>query len=224
MSSDAPVRLPAAIIFDFDGTLVDSNGPKEAAFYELARKQNPKGDDRSGVEAMRAVMTEFGKESRYVILQEWLEQCEWSFADQAAIEQEVRRLAAAYDELAVAAAVSCAPMPGALALLETWCGRLPLFVSSVTPHDSLERILRQREWTHYFQRWSGYPANKSETVRQISSELGVPVQQLLVVGDGPSDERSATETGADFWPAGSPEALLQLEQRLNGARKENKSR
>ena len=72
MSSDAPVRLPAAIIFDFDGTLVDSNGPKEAAFYELARKQNPKGDDRSGVEAMRAVMTEFGKESRYVILQKWL--------------------------------------------------------------------------------------------------------------------------------------------------------
>lgn len=198
------VRLehPRVVVFDFDGTLVDSNAPKREAFFQLfpdRTAQHP---------VVEAVLREYGDASRYVILREVLARLEEHDGDE--VTRKVEELAARYNELAFQAASTCPEMPGASALLARLAESYKLYVSSGTPVEPLRSLVARRGWRQHLEDVFGYPAAKSDTLRAILERESCEPAAALVVGDGDSDERSAAETGCGFFAISSRDSLAQL--------------
>ena len=73
-----------------------------------------------------------------------------------------------------------------------------LYVSSITPEAALREIIMTRNWQGYFADTFGYPREKSQNLRNIMQTEQVGSSELVVVGDGESDRKSAEENGCRF--------------------------
>lgn len=203
--SEAP-RIQV-IVFDFDGTLVDSSAPKRRAFYQLFPDRKPY---RSIIDAVLAVYVE---ESRYVILEQVLGRLE-----DRGVEGErgttIEKLAERYNELALAAVTECAEKPNASQALANLGQGRQLYLSSGTPVLSLMELVARRGWAHHFEDVFGYPATKVDTLATIMKREDCPARQVLVVGDGHSDQESARVAGCGFFPVAGDDALSRLLDKL----------
>ena len=178
------------IVFDFDGTLIDSNRLKHDAFFELF------SEDQKHVQIIQSVLSEKKEQSRFIILEEILRQLGPRQAH--GIKRKVKTLADRYNDRVVAGAKTCSEMPSASKVLLSLSPRYRLYVSSTTPEDPLKEIIAFRGWTLLFEDVFGYPHRKSETIQRIFKREKATGSELLVVGDGESDRQSAAENGCHF--------------------------
>lgn len=177
------------IVFDFDGTLIDSNQLKHAAFFKLFP------DDAHHVRTVREILARIGEASRYEILKEILTRLD---GRQAVLQSDVNELAERYNALVLDGAKQCPEMPGAAQTLKSLAPAYRLYVSSTTPENSLKEIIRFRGWTAYFAGIFGYPHKKNATLRRILERENVDRKAVLVVGDGETDREAASENGCHF--------------------------
>jgi len=178
------------IVFDFDGTLIDSNKLKYDAYFKLFP-----ADDRHAP-IIRVVLSEIFEQSRYVILKEIL--LRLGYRKDALLREKVKELAGFYNEIVVAGAKTCPEKAGAEETLRKLSPAYGLYVSSTTPDASLKEIIRFRKWDNYFRGIFGWPNEKHETLRRIIASEGLESDQVLVVGDGESDRESAMKNGCPF--------------------------
>ena len=178
------------VVFDFDGTLIDSNMLKYQAYFQLF----PRDERYDGI--IRAVLSEMFEESRYEILAEVLRRVEVGPAGD--LDKRVGKLAEGYNNIVMDGAKTCPEVSGANKALAALARHYTLYLSSTTPEDALREIIRYRKWEGYFRDIFGYPRKKSQTLQLIMRTEGVNSSQVVVVGDGDSDERSAAETGCHF--------------------------
>jgi phosphoglycolate phosphatase len=179
-----------AIVFDFDGTLIDSNQLKYDAYFKLF----PTDDCHARI--IRAVISEIFEQSRYVILEEILRKL--GIREKDSLKEKVKGLAERYNEIVVAGAKTCPEKSGAEKALKKFAPAYGLYVSSTTPDASLKEIIRFRKWDGYFRDVFGYPHEKSKTLRRIIALEKLRSDQVLVIGDGESDRKSAKENGCPF--------------------------
>jgi len=191
------------IVFDFDGTLVDSNRLKYDAFFELFT------DDPNHVRTIRKVLSAKKEQSRFIILEEILRQLGHKQAD--GIKDQVKELADRYNDLVLTGAKTCSELPEAENVLKSLTQKYRLYVSSTTPEDPLKEIVQFRGWAHLFVGVFGYPRQKPETIRQIFKLENVGSSELLVVGDGETDRKSAVENSCYFVHVGDNFHLKNLE-------------
>lgn len=180
---------PAAVVFDFDGVLVDTVALKSRAFVELF-------PDRSELHA--AILDHHRRHlglSRFEKLRWIHEELLGSSIEPADLD----RLAARYSDLVVEGVLSAPPVAGAIETLEL-VGRLgtPAFIASGTPQPELRRIVAARDWPIRFRGVFGSPARKPDILRRIAEDNGWAPRELLFVGDGLSDWRAARATGVPF--------------------------
>lgn len=178
------------IVFDFDGTLVQSNELKYNAFFELF----PADEEHSTL--IRDVLGMHLEASRYVILNEILK-AQGIQEDTRKVQVEL--LATRYNEIVLAGAKTCPPCPEARQTLQRLQPSYALYLSSTTPEEALREIVEFRNWTQYFQAVFGYPRKKIDTLRHILHKEQVTPAQVVVVGDGASDNNSAREIGCSFF-------------------------
>ncbi|MEW5784946.1 MAG: HAD hydrolase-like protein [Bacillota bacterium] len=193
------------IVFDFDGTLIDSQQMKLEAFYQVFPP------DRFHQKIIAGVLDEIPEESRYVILASILN----SINDEANLEQQMKRLARDYDHIVVQNAIKCREKPGATGLLRSACKKYHLYLSSNTPEESLHTIVKCRGWLSFFKAIFGYPRRKEDTLKEILRLDQVNPDEIIVVGDGQSDKLSADKTGCNFFMIDDDHALFQLNKQLN---------
>lgn len=198
------------IVFDFDGTLIDSNRLKYNAYFELFPK------DRLHSQAIERVLATKYEESRFSILAEILHGLE-SIAVPLLREQELNELAIRYNDLVVSGAKTCPEMPGAEESIKQLSRQFRLYVSSTTPDAPLKEIIEYRGWTGYFVGIFGYPHKKAETLQMIKKQEGIDSSELIVVGDGESDRKSAEENRCRFIHVDSDFRLEQLCTAINYA-------
>jgi len=179
-----------SIVFDFDGTLIDSNRLKYDAYFELF----PAKEDHARI--ICEVLSESFEQTRYVILEEILRRL--GVEDHACMRNEVDKLAEQYNDIVVAGAKTCPEKVGAEEALKRFSPRYRLYVNSTTPDASLKEIIRFRKWDGYFRGVFGYPHKKPETLLRIMALENLRSDQVLVVGDGESDRKSAAENGCPF--------------------------
>jgi beta-phosphoglucomutase-like phosphatase (HAD superfamily) len=183
---------PAAVVFDFDGTLVDTNHLKREGFLGIAARFPAGREVMARVHASTTgdrwrVFEVFAAEMR----------------EEAGLDIDPAALAVEYTA-EVDGRVAAAPeIEGATRLLGA-LGELgvPAFLSSATPLSSLGPIVAARGWRRFFHDMFGAPATKEETIGIVASRLAVAPARLVVVGDGADDRRSALATGARFIAVG----------------------
>jgi phosphoglycolate phosphatase-like HAD superfamily hydrolase len=194
------------VIFDFDGTLVDSNRLKYDAYFELFAA------DANHVRTIREVLAEINEKSRYDILEEI---CRRLNADRKdGINGQIKHLADRYGDIVFNGAKTCPEMPGAGNVLRSLSRPYRLYLSSTTPEDSLKKIVHFRGWARYFVDVFGYPRQKSESIRRILTRENAAKSQVVVVGDRENDRQSAAETGCHFIHAADNFRLADLARRI----------
>lgn len=177
-----------AVIFDFDGVILDSNGLKTEAFRAVFA-QFPEHAD-----AMMAWHHAHVSESRYAKFAHLVEERLGRRGDRAAIDALAEEFA---DRLRDAMA-RCPFVPGAREMLDRLSGRVPMFVASMTPQDELDRLLDVHGIAHHFVRSFGCPPwPKARAVEAILAEVG-GAAGVVLVGDSAGDQRAAQEHGVAF--------------------------
>ena len=190
--SDCPAEaLPPcqAVIFDFDGVIVESEEIKTRAFMVLYREHGPEV-----VAAAVAHHRANGGISRR-------KKIRWCHRTHLGIEldaPELDRLCERFSALVEDEVVACDWVAGAEQALRALHGRLPLFVVSGTPHDELCRIFARRQLSQWFVEVWGSPRGKPEIIEDILSRHPFERDRVLFVGDSAADLRAASATGLRF--------------------------
>ena len=195
-----PVKV---IVFDFDGTLIDSNQLKYDAFFKLF----PSDDLHKKI--VTEVLSEILEGSRYVILRETIKRRNTEM-NEGELDNNVQVLAAKYNVIVADGAKHCKEKPGAKEVLESLSKRYNLYLNSTTPETSLKDIVKHRKWENYFCDIFGYPNDKTLVLLDIIKTESINPDELLVVGDGKSDMDSSKRTGCKFFPINRSNSLQKL--------------
>lgn len=181
------------VVFDFDGTLVDSNEIKRRAFDEVTAPWDPTG--------ARLAAALDGPGDRFDVM--------GRFARTVAQAGELPSgrspdawagaLADAYGRICEDAIAAAPEIPGAGAALRWLRERgVARFVSSATPQLPLERVVARRGLAPWLDAIHGRPASKPEHLAAIARRTGFGRRELLVVGDGEDDRQAALAFGCAF--------------------------
>jgi phosphoglycolate phosphatase len=178
------------VVFDFDGTLVDSNAIKEACL-EATAASVPGGSD--ALPAARAVGG-----NRYHLFADLARRLDPDGAP-AEVAARARELAASYS-CCCARGIAAAPerRGASRALADLKRRGLRLWVNSATPHRHLLELLRRRGLMSFLDGALGGPASKSENLRKALASERVSRREAIMIGDGPDDLEAARAIGTWF--------------------------
>ncbi len=184
MPADVSQNLPAAVIFDFDGVILESAEIKTAAFatlfegHPVAVQYHLRNQGLSRYEKFRFfVETVLGS----------------SYTEAVGVELNRRFDGIVQDQIAIAPFV-----PGAEGLLEVLSRQMPLFVASGTPQAELRRIVDQRGLSAYFAGVHGSPDTKAQIAAREIDRFGLDPRDVLFVGDATADYEGASIAGTLF--------------------------
>lgn len=183
------MRRPAAIIFDFDGVLVESVDVKARAFADLYSEYGP-----DVVAKVVAYHLEHGGVSRFRKFRHFHE----VFLGKPLSPHEEHELGSRFARIVEDAVVASPWVPGAREFLERHYGEILLFVASATPAAELKRIIERREMSRYFVAVYGTPETKGEVVARILSEHRLRPEFALMIGDSQADYQGAASNGVQF--------------------------
>jgi phosphoglycolate phosphatase-like HAD superfamily hydrolase len=187
-TSDARPRL-RAVVFDFDGVILESADIKTDAFCELFSHLPP-----SLVAQVREHHLANLGISRFVKF-DWIYE---NILSQPLAETERLELGDRFSSIALRKVLECPFVPGAEAALAALHERYPMFVASGTPQSELDRVVDARELRRYFAEVWGSPREKHNILADIGSRHGFAPHQILFIGDGTSDQRAAVAAGTQF--------------------------
>lgn len=179
-----------AIIFDFDGVVVESGKIKTQAFAELYR---PYGE--AVVEQVVQFHTQNGGMSRYRKFRHFQE---YFLSRPPLTEAEEKQLDIRFSELVVEAVISADPVPGAIELIRQQAGKIPLFVASGTPEIELKLIVERRGLSPYFTEVRGAPALKKTIIADILAAYALKPGSVLMIGDAMADLEGAQANNTAF--------------------------
>ena len=183
-----PLRT-RVIVFDFDGTLVDSAPIKTDAFTELYRQF---GDDIATEVRQRHLAAE--GVSRFIKFREWHR----DLLGQDCDDEVAATLSAGFDQLVEERIVAAPEIPGASEALEQLSERLPLYIASATPEESLRRIVDERGMSGFFTGVHGIPTTKVDVIEMVAATHRCEPSEVLMVGDAESDRQAAEQAEARF--------------------------
>jgi phosphoglycolate phosphatase len=183
------------VVFDFDGTLVDSNDIKRQTFFDIV------GNWDSGGEVVAEVFARWPLADRYEKTRRIAEElCSRKLLPtHPSIEEWASRLASAYTAQCESAITQCAEMPGATEALDELSDKgILLFVNSATPVVPLRQLLQSRGWAHFFQAVYGAEASKADNLRDIALATATKPHEIVHVGDQYDDLHGADQFGCHF--------------------------
>jgi len=183
------------IVFDFDGTLVDSNDIKLQTFYDVTKSHDPTGS------TVTRILKQFPNKDRYglfhAIIREFFAQNQTE--DSKDLETLAAQWAEDYTVRCEKSIENCEEVSGTSETLQ-WLSkqRLPIFINSRTPTTTLKRLVTLRSLHSYVSDTYGAPTTKSENLRLIQNQTQAQPKEILFVGDSDDDRDAAGEVGCHF--------------------------
>jgi phosphoglycolate phosphatase len=182
------------LVFDFDGTLVQSNSIKRNAYFEAAT-------EFANAESTVADVLAREPGNREKVFREIVRVLEGGGKLPASRNPEawVARLVERYTEYCQTAIVACPEVTGMRAALETLAaGGYRLFINSATPTEPLRNIIALRGMQHQFRNVLGGPTGKADNLRRILADERVTKDETVMIGDNEADRLAAEEIGCHF--------------------------
>jgi phosphoglycolate phosphatase-like HAD superfamily hydrolase len=185
-----------AVVFDFDGVILESADVKTEAFIGLYAEHGPEVVER--VRAHHLANLGISRFKKFAWIAEHVLEQPLNEAGLAALGERFSSMA--LDK------VLCAPfVPGAEAALVALAERgLPKFVASGTPQDELSLIVDRRGLGPSFHEVHGTPREKPAIVRDLMARYELSPDQVLFIGDGMSDYKAARAVGTEFLARDTP--------------------
>jgi phosphoglycolate phosphatase-like HAD superfamily hydrolase len=178
-----------AIVFDFDGVILESGDVKTQAFIELFAEHGSEVQERVRNHHLDNLgVSRFKKFS-------WIHE---NVLRTPLSEEASKALGDRFSALALEKVMTSPFVAGAREALHTLAPRFPLFVASGTPQSELDLIVGRRELGSCFREIHGTPCEKPEILRSIMQRHGFAPSELLFIGDGTSDHAAAVATGVEF--------------------------
>ena len=184
-----------AIVFDFDGVVLESADVKTDAFVELYTEYGP-----DVVARVRAHHLENLGISRF-------KKFEWIAANVLGThlsESDSKALGERFSALALHKVLTVPFVPGATATIPMLRERCATYVASGTPEEELRMIVARREISPWFDEVHGTPREKPVILRDLMERFALEREQILFVGDGMSDYKAAREVGVEFLARDTP--------------------
>ena len=179
-----------AIIFDFDGVVVESGKIKTQAFADLYRSY---GDD------IAAAAVDYHKQNGGLSRYHKFHYVQQHLLGKSPLTPEAEKeLDRQFSKLVVEAVISCKAVPGATKLIQQESARIPLFIASGTPEIELKTIVEKRHLASYFVEVRGAPTPKQTLVAEILSKHALKPESVLMIGDALVDYESARSNGIAF--------------------------
>ena len=180
---------PRAIIFDFDGVILDSAQIKLDAYATVYADEDPE----KVRELMRHAHLHGGTTRRVKFAQ-----YERELFGRAGDTESVERLSARYSQLVLGAVMTCRFIDGAASLLSTAANRSDMHVVSGTPHEELRQVIEARGLARFFQSIWGAPATKREAFARILRGNGYAATSVIAIGDSMTEFWAAEALGIPF--------------------------
>ncbi|MBI5298867.1 MAG: HAD hydrolase-like protein [Deltaproteobacteria bacterium] len=182
------IEKAKALVFDFDGTLVDSNAIKQNAFAKCFFEY-PKQLD-----AIMVYCNSYNNIPRVVKFRHVFENI-LKLPYPPEVEQlMLDRYASETTEQVIGAA----EIPGAIRFLKKVASKKETALLSSTPHEFLLRILERRGLKKYFGRIQGAPVDKKVWLENYVGSRGFSKTEVLFFGDSPEDVQAATGAQVPF--------------------------
>lgn len=178
-----------AIIFDFDGVILDSVESKTRAF---ARLFAPWGAE--AVQHMVDYHRAHGGISRFEKIRYFYREV----LREPLSDSELAKHADDFRTFAFNEVVAASWIPGAKEFLDTWHTHYAMFIASGTPDGELREIIDLRGMQQYFAEVHGSPEAKESIIQSILLRYTLAPQDVVFIGDAITDYRAAVATGIRF--------------------------
>ena len=177
-----------AIIFDFDGVLVESANIKTEAFREIFSKWPDKMGD-----SVEYHLKNMGI-SRYVKFRYFYE----NILGEPYSEKIGQELGRQFSVIVLDKIKKAPLVNGTIDFLKKWHNEYQLFIASGTPQDELQDIVSNKGIERFFCSIYGTPATKFEIVKGVLETYSLSKDQVAFVGDAESDKKAAVDSGIHF--------------------------
>ena len=178
-----------ALLFDFDGVILDSAGIKTAAYRKLLERDYPDKVD----EFMEYHIKNAGI-SRYVKFQYFYEK----ILGIKLTEVNKKEIMHKFSKIVFNEILQASFIKGMPSFLEDNYKKLPLFVVSGTPTEEVNLIIKKRKLNIYFKEIHGSPKEKGEIIYDILKRYNWNPKEAIFFGDAESDLRASDKTGVIF--------------------------
>lgn len=203
-------RAIRAVVFDFDGVILESADVKTDAFVALYAEHGPEVCRR--VREHHLANTGISRFKKFA----WIAE---NVLGRALTDDDSAALGRRFSDIALAGVLAAPLVPGADAALAALAARgLPLFVASGTPEEELRLIVSRRGLAPAFREVHGTPRDKPTILGDVIARHELAPEQVLFVGDGMTDYRAARATGTQFLARDTP--LVHDEWVALGVRRE----
>lgn len=179
------------IVFDFDGTLVDSNDIKWDAWFDIF-PEHEKVSPKLISTALEEIVG-----NRYVLLDEIYKR----LGREGSSETFVKRYAEKFDEIVQNEIVSIGGLnPDVREMLNGFRDNCKIYINSSTPNDAMQKTAARLDMLNLFHGIYGTfgDRNKEQNLRRIIIDEGMAPENVLVVGDGEDDVEAAKAVGCRF--------------------------
>jgi phosphoglycolate phosphatase-like HAD superfamily hydrolase len=202
---NAPVK---AVVFDFDGVIIESGDIKTEAFLELF------AEHQEHIASIRKHHLENLGISRF-------KKFAWIYENlfkRPLDDFEKIRLGDRFSAIVFQKVCEAPFVQGAREALQRLASAgLPLAVASGTPQDELDRIVDARGLRELFVEVHGSPTEKPTAINAILTRYRLEKNELLFIGDGTTDHSAACTAGVRFLARRTPE-LAETWEKLGADR------
>lgn len=185
----------ACIVFDFDGTLVQSNEIKLQTYYQVAEAVHcPR-------EVVDAVLQAEAPGDRHQVFNSIATEMNERrlLPEGEPVDRYGGSLTERYSEICETLIARCPEVDGASEALQKLHDRgLSLILNSATPETQLKKVLGSRAFSSLISAAYGAPATKVENLNAIIKDRGCDPRDVLFVGDGDDDLQAAQRTDCHF--------------------------
>jgi HAD superfamily hydrolase (TIGR01549 family) len=182
---DIMIRL---IILDFDGVILESVEVKTEVFRSLFSFSPNEVDEIVSFHRQNGGMSRFDKFD-YIYK---------NILKKPLTSQRKEELSDQFSTLVFEKILAAPFVLGAYEFLRKFHSSIPLYVVSATPEHELIQIISRRGLPSFFHGIYGSPQKKSDCIREIIEQSGIPPSAIVFVGDAENDYEAARSAGIRF--------------------------
>ena len=178
-----------AIIFDYDGVIAESNSIKTEAMGLLFEKEGK--EVQSKIVEYHLQNEGISREKKFKYFYKVLLKKDYS-------KEDINLLSKRFSELVLKRVIDSKKVSGVYNFLENNYKNFLFFISTGTPFDEINKIIRKTKMKKSFKLCLGSPQKKEEHIDLIMEDFALKKEELLFVGDSATDLKAAKDFNLDF--------------------------